>query len=512
MQTTLRAGFLVFAACASSACGSDDSGSGGTGGSSAASSGGNSGAAGAATGGNAGSNTGGNAGSNTGGSGGTGGSSTGGASGSGGTPGVCGEITTFESGKTPSQEVHVSPSGSDSASGAAGSPVKTLAKAAQLATPGTAIRVHAGTYPGGEFISGLAGTAAAPIWLGGAPGEARPVFDGGAQAMQLSKVRYLIVHDMEVKNSSANGINCDDGGEFANPDATRFIVFRNLDIHDIGSSGNQDCLKLSGLDDYFVLDSKFARCGGGMSGSGIDHVGCHKGLIARNTFNEMSGNAVQCKGGSEDIEVRANRITDGGQRGVNMGGSTGDQFFRPPLSTSGQNFEAKNIRVLANVFEGGVTPVAYVGCVDCLAANNTIVNPTNWLLRILQEKTSGGGYTFQEAQNGRFVNNLLYFDRGGISTYVNVGSNTQAASFKFENNLWYAHDNPGQSAPTNLPATETAGITGQDPQLANVSSSDYSIASSSPAAAKGTAVAGLAGDITGKCYASPPSIGAYEPN
>ena len=264
--------------------------------------------------------SGGNAG-NGGGPGGAGGAS-GGASGSGGSE-VCDPITTIETGKIPTRELHVSPGGDDSNDGSAEMPFATIEKAASVATPGTAIRIHSGTYAGGSFISGLSGTEAAPIWLGGAPGEAPPLFDGGGQAFQLQRVRYVVVHDIEVQNAANNGINCDDGGEYANPDATRYVVFRNLDIHDVGGSGNQDCLKLSGVDDFWVLDSRFARCGGGGSGSGIDHVGCHRGTIARSTFIEMSGNAIQCKGGSEDIEIHRNWITDGGARGVNMGGSTG---------------------------------------------------------------------------------------------------------------------------------------------------------------------------------------------
>ncbi|MEZ4221469.1 MAG: DUF1565 domain-containing protein [Polyangiaceae bacterium] len=504
MRDTL---WILVAALGLVGCGSDDDGggasSGGAAGNGASSGGGaaGSGASGGASGAGA---------SSSGGSGGTGGLAGSGGSGTGGTPGACGDIVTFETGKTPTQQIHVSTSGNDSNNGTAGSPVKTLEKAVTLANPGTAIVVHAGTYPGGEYLEGVTGSAAAPIWIGGAPGEGKPVFSGGGQAFQLSKARYVIVHDLEVDGPSDNGINCDDGSEYANPDAARYLVFRNLDIHDVGGTGNQDCLKLSGIDDFWVLDNQFARCGGGSSGSGIDQVGCHQGVIARNAFQQMSGNAVQAKGGSEDIEIRWNRIEDGGERGVNMGGSTGDQFFRPPLSSSAPNFEAKNIRVLANVFVGAVTPVGFVGCVDCVAANNTIVDPTNWLLRILQEKTTSGGYTFQETQNGRFSNNLVYFDRADLSTYVNVGPNTQAGTFTFENNLWFAHDNPAQSAPTNLPAAESGAVTGQDPALANPGAGNYGIPPTSPAAGAGTPIPGLSGDITGKCYATPPSIGAYE--
>src|SRR5690606_22994992 len=210
--------------------------------------------------------------------------------------------------------------------------------------------------------------------------------------------------------------------------------------HDIGSGGNQDCLKLSGLDDYWVLDSQFARCGGGGSGSAIDHVGCHHGLIWSNEFMDLSeaGNAVQCKGGAADIEIRANLFVDAGQRAVNMGGSTGFEFFRPSLSANQPNAEARDIRVIANVFRGSVTPIAFVGCVDCLAANNVIDTPTKRVLRTLQETVSTNEYEFLPAGNSRFVNNIVYFD-GQVGVAVNVGGNTDADSFTFANNLWYRH-------------------------------------------------------------------------
>ncbi len=422
----------------------------------------------------------------------------------------CSQVPTFADGLTPTREIHVATTGSNSSgNGLPSSPYATIAFAATQATPGTAIRVHAGTYAGGGFIDNLAGTAAAPIWIGGAIGEPRPVIQGGTEALHLSKVRYLILHDLEVAGASGNGINCDDGGDYANADATRYLLFQHLNIHDIGGTGNQDGLKLSGVNDYWVLDSEFARCGGAMSGSGIDHVGCHRGLIARSYFHELSANAVQCKGGSDDIEIRWCRMIEAGERAVNMGGSTGFEFFRPPISTTEPNFEARNIRVVSNIIQGATASVAYVGCVDCLVANNTIITPHNWILRILQETVTSAPYTFLPSSGGRFVNNLVYFDRSDLSTYANVGANTLPQTFVFQNNLWYAYDNPGQSAPS-LPVAQTGAVIGQDPRLFDPSSTNYAIGPASPASAGGLAPSETLGDITGTCYRNPPAIGAYE--
>ncbi|PRP93816.1 hypothetical protein ENSA5_42190 [Enhygromyxa salina] len=426
--------------------------------------------------------------------------------------GACGPQT-FEDGKVPDAEIHVATDGADGPDcGAPGSPCASIEHAAGLASPGTAVVVHEGSYAGGGYITNLAGTEAAPIWIGGAQGEDRPVIDGGGEAFKLGEVRYLIIHDLEVVNSTQNGINADDGGNYDDPDASRYIVFRDLWVHDVGNGGNQDCLKLSGLDDYWVLDSQFERCGGGGSGSAIDQVGCHRGLIHGNAFADLmgAGGAVQCKGGAEDIEIRANTFDDAGERGVNMGGSTGFEYFRPPLSPDQPNAEARDIRVIANSFRGGVTPFAFVGCVDCLAANNVIDSPQNWVFRILQETVSGDVYEFLPASEGRFVNNIVYFD-GQVNVAVNVGGNTDPGSFSLETNLWYRHDNPGQSDPPGgLPGVAQGSIIGEDPLFADPGAGDYHLDPASPAVGAGTALDELSGDLDGECFADPPSVGALE--
>jgi hypothetical protein len=411
----------------------------------------------------------------------------------------------------PARELHIAPDGDDNdGDGSPARPFATLARAAQAAAPGTDLVLAPGAYPGGAFLYDLAGTESAPIRIRGADPVDRPVLSGGSEGLHLVRPRYLVVENLEITGAAHNGLNADDGGEYANPDAARHVVFRNLFIHDIGGDGNQDGLKLSGLDEFWVLDSAFARCGGGDAGSGIDQVGCHNGVIARCTFTEMSGNAIQCKGGTTDIDILHCRFRDGGQRAINLGGSTGFAFFRPPLSATAINTEARAIRVVANLFEGGITPVAFVGCRDALVANNTIIDPENWLLRILQETVSTPDFAFAPCGDSAFVNNLLSFRRDLLSaTDINVGPHTDPASFTFANNLWYARDQPAQSTP-DFPVPESNGIVGEDPQLADPAAGRYTFEADSPAAQTGLHLPTLALDMGGLPFLSPPSIGAWE--
>jgi hypothetical protein len=424
---------------------------------------------------------------------------------------ACNDLSTFFDDLEPTGELHVAVDGSDSfGDGSPGAPYASIQHAARRATPGTAVVVHSGVYPGGTYLEGIYGTAAAPIWIGGAAGESRPVIEGGDEGLHVSRARFLILHGLEVRDSNQNGINIDDGGEVSDPDATHHILIEDLIIHDIGGSGNQDGLKLSGVYDFMVRRCDISRCGGGLSGSGIDMVGCHRGIIAGCRLEDLSGSGIQAKGGSTYIDIRWNRFKNAGQRAVNIGGSTGFQYFRPPLEKNAPNAEARHIKVLSNIFEGSPAPVAFVGCVDSIAANNTIIDPERWILRILQETTTSGDYEFLPCGDNRFENNLAYFNSGRLSyVYLNIGLDTDPDSFAFANNLWFAHDDPSQSTPY-LPAPESDGIYGQDPLLWDPSVGDYRIGPGSPAAGTGRSPVAPGGDIAEKCYREPPSIGAYE--
>lgn len=421
-----------------------------------------------------------------------------------------GAATPFSDGFTPSSFIHVATNGNDTTgNGSAEQPYRTIDRAVDDATPGAAITIRPGIYAGGTFIHDLAGTDTAPIWIRGESPTNRPVIQGSAEGLHLTRVRYLVVENLEVSGSTANGINCDDGGEYDNPEATRYVVFNNLYIHDIGGGGNQDGLKMSGVYDFWILDSEITRCGGAGSGSGIDMVGCHRGVIRGNHLHELSGNAVQCKGGTTDVEIRGCRIIDAGHRGINIGGSTGFEFFRPPLSEIEPNVEASNIRVFANFFQGCTSSVAFVGCVDSVVANNTIHDPGRWILRILQETTSADDFEFLPCGDNEFNNNIVYYNRGLLSTHVNIGPDTDPDSFTFAHNLWYAHDNPALSAPS-LPGAVTGQIAGVDPLLAAPASGDYSITLASPAATNGIGPALAPRDFSGELFLNPPSRGALE--
>lgn len=371
--------------------------------------------------------------------------------------------------------------------------------AAQAAEPGDTILIHGGTYTGGQYVANLKGTADSWIRIAAAPDET-PVWQGGSQAWHLIDPAFVHISGITFEEQTTNGVNVDDGGTYVTP--AHHVVFERCTFRRMNATGNNDLLKLSGLDDFEIRECIIED--GADSGSGIDMVGCHRGQFTGNRFSRMGSNAIQAKGGTRHITIERNFFEDCGARTLNLGGSTGLAYFRPDTA----HYEAADLHVYANVFVGSEAPIAYVGCVNADVVNNTIFKPTRWVIRILQETVDTT--RFAKCGNNVFRNNIVY--RGAVSTDCNVGPNTDPESFTFSNNLWYRYDTPGASAPRSLPVTDENGVVGQDPAFADTAARDFSIGSTSPAAQAGFSVDLPQIDYDGAGFGAPRSIGAFEAN
>lgn len=353
---------------------------------------------------------------------------------------------------------------------AADVPVATPAElraAVAAARPGTKILLAGGTYAGGFLFANLRGEPERPIVLAAADPKNPPLFADAKTGLHLTNPAWVELRDLAFTRLSDNGLNLDDGGPAPLGEGERrahHITVRGLRVTDVGTTGNQDGIKLSGLWDFRVEDCVIERWGTG-GGSAIDMVGCHRGVIAGNTIRHREpapGNCtgVQMKGGSAEITVVRNRFEQAGGRAVNIGGSTGRPFFRPPLAGAGPHAEARAIRVEGNTFVGGVAPMAFVGVDGAVVRFNTIEVPGRWALRILQENRAAD---FVASRGGVFTDNVVIFDgaqwaEGG----VNIGAGTAPETFVFARNWWWCRDRPERSTPR-LPTPETDGVYGRDP-------------------------------------------------
>jgi len=361
-----------------------------------------------------------------------------------------------------------------------------LRRALSRATPGTRIELAPGVYRGGLYVRKLRGERGKPIVISAANEKEPPVFKGGAVAMHLADPAHLELRRLTFTGQTGNGLNIDDGGSFDSP--AHHIVLQGLTVTDIGPDGNRDGIKLSGVDDFRVEGCTIERWGK-RGGSAIDMVGCHRGLIADSLFRHRHGvvgnTAVQAKGGTSEIVIRGNRFENAGGRAVNIGGSTGLRFFRPPLTAWDAPYcEARDIRVEGNTFIGGLAPVAFVGVDGSAVRFNTIYCPGRWAVRILQETRAQG---FVPSRNGEFTDNIVAFrsdqwSEGG----VNIGSRTAPTTFRFARNFWFCLDQPQQTRRlVGLPVSEPDGDYGRDPLFRDAAQGDLRLKPDSPAAGKG---------------------------
>jgi hypothetical protein len=359
--------------------------------------------------------------------------------------------------------------------------VEDLRRAASQAGPGTRIRLAPGTYPGGVHLVGLRGAEGRPVVLEAEDASKPPIFRGGGTGLQLSDPAYVEIRDLGFEGATGNGVNLDDGGTADTP--AHHVLLQRLTVRDVGPDGNHDGIKLSGLLDFRVVDCVVERWGRG--GSAVDMVGCQRGVIEGCTFRHTPGlpgaSGVQAKGATRDVTIRRNRFEHAGSRAVNAGGSTGPEYFRPPLDRwKGPRWEAKDLRVEGNTFLGGDTPIAFVGADGAAFRFNTVYVPNRWAMRILQETTAEG---FVPCRNGEVTGNVFVFrsDRwseGG----VNAGPGTEPRSFRFEGNVWWCEDAPDRTRSlVRLPAPEKGGTYGRDPRLVDPAHGDLRLAPDSPA-------------------------------
>lgn len=282
------------------------------------------------------------------------------------------------------------------------------------------------------------------------------------------------MHNLVLAKGRENGLNIDDGGSVKTP--AHHIVLRGLVVRDIGSDRNHHGIKLSGLDDFRIEKCVVERWG--TKGSGIDMVGCHRGVISHSTFREgdkVGANGVQMKGGSSHVTVRYCRFENAGGRAVNLGGNTGLPYFRP----SPQGYEAKDIVVEDCMFVGSMAPLAFVGVDGATVRHNTFYRPARWLMRILQENQDP---KFVPCRNGKFTNNIIAFQIDELGSAVNIGPKTAPETFQFANNFWYCIGTPERTRrAVQLPTAESEGTFGQDPGFRNAAGGDLQLIADSPA-------------------------------
>jgi hypothetical protein len=181
-------------------------------------------------------------------------------------------------------------------------------------------------------------------------------------------------------------------------------------------------------------------------------TGCR--FTGKEGFTASAG--VQLKGGSSEAIVEKCHFKNGGERPVNVGGSTNLDYIRP----LGAKYEAAKIIVRDNVMEGSSCAAAFVGVDGAEFSGNTVLFPNKWIFRILRENQEPD---FAPSRNVLIRDNKIVFRRAQVQIDVNISPGTAPETFRFEKNHWFAEDRPKASKPK-LPVEEKDGMHGSDPR------------------------------------------------
>jgi len=379
--------------------------------------------------------------------------------------------------------------------------ISAAVAAAKTAGPGTRILLAGGVYTaGGATIQDLRGTATAPFWIEGPPTGLRALINTGGPGIHLVRPAYVVVRHLDINAVSQPGFNADDGGVGGN---ANHVVVEDLIISSLGTAAFQ----LTGVTDVVIRDSRAASCE-----RAVMMVGVQRASVARFTAGSMTFAGAVITGGSRDIEVRQSRFGSTSRIGIWIGGGSDANEFRPPLSAAGNNFEAADVRVFDNLIDDADDAVTCSNCTRALVAHNEIRRISRFVFRLVQERTSVGGFAFGSPGAVRWINNAIEvggftgMNPGALDVFAAAGGSTALASCQLSHNLWYKTSPPATWMP-NLPASlsETMGVYDRP--------SGYD--SNGRLCAGGAVGAGLAlpevtGTLGGACRPAPPSIGPSE--
>ncbi|SCY71753.1 Ig-like domain-containing protein [Microvirga guangxiensis] len=318
--------------------------------------------------------------------------------------------------------IYVSTTGSDSNSGASGSPVKTISKASQLAKAGDTVLVGAGTYKGLVTISS-SGSASAPITYKPVDG-AKVIIDGAGTPTNSSLVtisgNYVVFQGFEVQNAQRTGISL-------------------WESHDVKVLNNK------------VHDSVRAGIFSGASSVGTSYNNVIEGNevwnnVKENTSKNSSSGWAQAIGAyaSDNLTIRNNKSYDNWGEGIGVQSSM-------------------NAKILNNTTHDNFSVNIYLDNAQAAVVQGNTVYTTNdttyyrngkaaWGIRIANEHVDRP----LPSKDIVITNNVLA--GSGEIGYGAYEANTGLINPKIENNTFYSSytqipnlENGGTPAPTPTP-------------------------------------------------------------
>ncbi len=210
-------------------------------------------------------------------------------------------------------QLFLSPTGSDDNPGTQAAPLQSLARAAKMAEPGTKVVVEDGTY-NGSVTTEVNGTAEARIaFVAANRGGAKIVGDGSQDAAWQNSGDYVDIVGFDVTGSNTDGLLS--GGSFVR------IVDNN--VHGF-HAGN--CITTANpnydMHNIDVIGNIASGCGSDQLDHGI-YVSHPNGVVANNIAYDNAGFGIQCWHNCNSLDISNNLLFGNGQGGIVIGQGDG---------------------------------------------------------------------------------------------------------------------------------------------------------------------------------------------
>lgn len=223
------------------------------------------------------------------------------------------------------RELTLSPSGSDSASGSASAPLRTLGAAWRKIPEGSSgswrLRLKAGSYRDG-----------APVYWEKRNGPIVIESVDGRDAARLPGMNVYRVGGLTLR-----GVRLDDGGDVFHCELCKRVT---LDRVTLRGDGAQETIKINQSSDVTVADSDVSGAGD----NNFDAVAVRRIKLLRNHFHDAEDWCAYAKGGSTEVIVRGNLFSECGTGGFTAGQGTGMQFMASPFT----HYEASSVLIEGN--------------------------------------------------------------------------------------------------------------------------------------------------------------------
>ena len=315
------------------------------------------------------------------------------------------------------QSVYVSPSGNDTTGdGSISNPYRTIKHAVTAqGTPGTIIRIKAGTYQESTINIYANASKNNPLVLYSDDGPGQAVIDGQNVTGNLIVIsgQYIVIDGLEIKNCTGYGIGVFPVTDEYNPEKDSFTVIRNDIVHHTG----RDAVKSAHINFILIENNDISQvqhlqqyddC--------IDGVAVYHSICRNNYLHDNGpGTGGYFKGGSANNIWYNNLI-------VNCGDSADRETYGAGLNLGGWGeFSWRD-----NAY------YEYPSGYEQLVFNNVFIN------------CAMAGITIGSVQNSQIYNNSFY-NCGYNSTHFNSGAiiripepdNIASGNIEIVNNVVY---------------------------------------------------------------------------